>query len=122
MPRLYLFRITQTQSRLGRRVAILTKLEKDPELSEIKQGELTGYFDSQKLARDGVDYKGSIEVGDDIYNKVIEKMEKAGKNPSTRITTEGGRINLFINNEPVMLNVFATASRNFIEYPYVFIK
>lgn len=122
MPRLYLFRITQTTSGSGRRVAILTKADKDPELSKINQGELTNYFDHQKLPRDGVDYKGSIEVGEDNYDKVIKQIEKYGKNPALTLVSDGGKFILGIGTEKVLIASFATQSRNYIEYPFVFIK
>ncbi len=122
MPRLYLFRISHLQSGQGRRVAILTKADKDPELSKINQGELTNYFDKNKLASDGVDYKGSIEIGEDVYEKVIKLMEKSGKNPVVTIIAEGGKIIIGINKEKMLLASFYTQNRSFIEYPYVFIK
>lgn len=122
MPRLYLFRISHLQSGQGRRVAILTKTDKDPELSKINQGETTNYFDKNKLASDGVDYKGSIEIGEDIYDKVIKQMEKAGINPAITIISEGGKIILGINKEKILLASFHTQNRSFIEYPFVFIK
>lgn len=122
MPRLYLFRITQTTSGTGRRVAILTKADKDPELSKINQGEITNYFDPQKIPRDGVDYKGSIEVGEDNYDKVIKQIQKTGKNPAMTLVSDGGKFILGIGTEKVLIASFATHSRNYIEYPFVFIK
>jgi len=122
MPRLYLFRITKVPHGGSRRVAILTKVDKDPELSKINQGDVTGYFDQHKIPSDGVDYKGSIEVSDDVYDKVVDKMGKVGKNPVVKILNEGSKFLLSINNEQIVLAVFATKSRSFIEYPFVFIK
>lgn len=122
MPRLYLFRITKLSNSIGRRVAILTKVDKDPELSKINQGEKTGYFDEHKLATDGVDYKGSIEVSEEAYNNVIKQMEKVGKNPNVAITAEGGKISIIINKEVMNLVNFPTRSRTYVEYPFVFIK
>ena len=122
MPRLYLFRITHLQTKIGRRVAVLIKGEKEVELSNIQQGKLTNYFDKNKAPSDFVDYKGSIEVGDDVYNKVIEKLEKSGSNPAITVTNLGGKFHLVVNKEEILLAQFPTKSRNFIEYPFVFIK
>ncbi len=122
MPRLYLFRITKLNVGVGRRVAIITKEDKDPELSKINQGTITNYFDAQKLPSDGVDYKGSIEVSLDTYNKIIEKIEKTGKNPILKLINEGSKFNLSINGESMFIAGVYSQNRNFIEYPFVFIK
>lgn len=122
MPRLYLFRITKVPRGVGRRVAILTKLDKDPELSKINQGEITNYFDQNKQPSDGVDYKGSIEISEDVYKNVIDKLDKIGKNPAMKLINEGGKFALVVNNEKIMLYQHPSGSRMFIEYPYVFIK
>jgi len=124
MPRLYVFRITYLPSRRGSRVAILIKGERDPELSKINVKDITNYFDKDKLPNHGVDYKGSIEVGDDIYQKVVDEIDRSGPNPSIKIINEGGKFTMHVNNNQMVIAQFFTkiGAHFFVEYPIVFIK
>ena len=122
MPRLYLFRITHIPSKVGRRVAIITKADFDPELRVINPGTKTGYFDKDKRPNDGCDYKGSIEITQEIYDKIIEQLEKSGPNPAMMVANDGPKLLITINGMQMLIASYATKSRTFIEYPYVFIK
>jgi len=122
MPRLYLFRIKHLPSQIARRVAVIIKTDFDPELRKITQGEVTNYFDPLKQPNDGVDYKGSIEITQQVYDVIVNKMEKVGKNTPTKVIQQGGKITFNVNSEELHMVTFATRSQHFIEYPYVFIK
>ena len=124
MPRLYVFRITHLPTRMGSRVAVLIKGEKDPELTKINPRDITNYFDKDRLPNHGVDYKGSIEVGDDIYQKVIDEIDRSGPNPSIKIINEGGKFTMHINNKAMLIASFFTkiGAHLFVEYPLVYIK
>lgn len=119
MPRLYLFRITNIQSRDVRRVAILSKDNK-PELDSIVTGEVTGYFDKFKFKNDNVDYKAQIDISDPKYEAIIDKLSSS-ENPVTKVINEGGKYIFVVDKEELLLINLTGRYSNFIEYPIVYI-